>query len=423
MSDLRSALYVDFDNFFSGLLQADPNAALAIAQSPSLWVQRLTRKHVDGGSRRWLQLRCYLNPAGWVMDPSSPGNRLYLSKFRPFFTQAGFQVVDCPALTRNGKNAADIRIVVDVMTALQGTNLLDEFVIASSDSDFTPLLHVIRAEDRRITLIATSDTAVAYEALADRYLSEQDVVDLVNPTLIDVDAEDVEPEDTASHHSEELVAMPAPQPEGLQRRFDELVRDLYERSPDPLNLARISSVIHAQLGPGVKDSNYFGYGSFRNAVRVLQLPHVMFNQHHLWDETRHVPPLATGHQQELPAAIAQFCEVASLPRISRDMWPHVYRLLIDYAATQDFNLTEATRVPRDQALGEGLHLSRQVFTHVVRSCLLHGAPLHEAPVPTAGDVAKAQLSNTLTLADLAGLDYTDSDRAALEAWLHFPDGV
>jgi uncharacterized LabA/DUF88 family protein len=40
----------------------------------------------------------------------------------------------------------------------------DEFVIASADSDFTPLLQRLRAADRRTTLLATFD---AVEALTE----------------------------------------------------------------------------------------------------------------------------------------------------------------------------------------------------------------------------------------------------------------
>jgi uncharacterized LabA/DUF88 family protein len=165
MGETRAALYVDFDNFFSGLISTDPDSAVEVAMNPSRWLPRLTYAHSTEGGRRWLALRCYMNPSGSVANPRVEGERLYFSKFRPYFVQAGFEVVDCPTLAR-GKNAADIRIVIDVMTALQGPARVDEFVLASSDADFTPLLHAVRAHDRLVTMIATGETAAAYEALA-----------------------------------------------------------------------------------------------------------------------------------------------------------------------------------------------------------------------------------------------------------------
>ena len=153
MDQRRSALYIDFDNFFGGLLRSDPQAAVRIAERPQVWIEGLT--HPDGApSRRWLQLRCYLNPGGSVPHPTEPGQRIRFDAFRPYFTQAGIEVVDCPALTKQAKNGADIRIVVDVMAALNQGALFEEFVLASSDSDFTPLLQVLRAADLRTCVIA-----------------------------------------------------------------------------------------------------------------------------------------------------------------------------------------------------------------------------------------------------------------------------
>jgi uncharacterized LabA/DUF88 family protein len=194
VTTIKAALFLDFDNFFSGLMSADPTSALALVTSPSRWLHKLTSSNSDNATRQWLVLRCYMNPAGWLPDPRKPGDRLYFSKFRPFFTQAGVEVVDCPALTKGSKNGADIRMVIDVMTALRANTRYEEFVIASADADFTPLLQVLRADDRRITVMATSSTAPAYEALADRFLDEQDIFDLISkdPAAdVEVEAEEL----------------------------------------------------------------------------------------------------------------------------------------------------------------------------------------------------------------------------------------
>lgn len=82
---------------------------------------------------------------------------------------------------QSAKNGADIRIAVKVMTALRAETRYDEFVLASSDADFTPLLQVLRAHDRRVTVISTGSSTAAYEALADQLLDEQDVIELTQP--------------------------------------------------------------------------------------------------------------------------------------------------------------------------------------------------------------------------------------------------
>ena len=45
LGSIKSALYIDFDNFFGGLLSVDPKAALEVAQNPSVWVERLRSSH------------------------------------------------------------------------------------------------------------------------------------------------------------------------------------------------------------------------------------------------------------------------------------------------------------------------------------------------------------------------------------------
>ena len=118
MGPSRSVLYLDFDNVFSGLLKLDPKLALRFVEEPQIWLDGLAAGSQDESSRRWLVLRCYMNPAGWVPHPNIEGTRLYFSRFRPFFTDAGFEVVDCPRLSHT-KNGADIRLVIDAVEALR----------------------------------------------------------------------------------------------------------------------------------------------------------------------------------------------------------------------------------------------------------------------------------------------------------------
>ncbi|MDR3401567.1 MAG: NYN domain-containing protein, partial [Chthoniobacter sp.] len=150
----RCAIFVDFDNVFTTLWGLDRNAALRFASEPADWLQVLANSCLTGEPRRWLVARCYLNPAGYAPTPGEANDRLYFSRFRPSLVRAGFEVIDCPVVSRGGKNAADIRMVVDALDLLGHRTHFDEFVLASGDSDFTPLLQRLRAEDRRITIIS-----------------------------------------------------------------------------------------------------------------------------------------------------------------------------------------------------------------------------------------------------------------------------
>jgi hypothetical protein len=181
MPPTRSALYLDFDNVFGGLLQLDPRAAIDWADNPGRWLSRLSIAASTDASRRWLVLRCYMNPGGAVANPLEPGSRLYFSQFRRHFTDAGFEIVDCPRLN-NTKNAADIRLVVDALDAIHGPVTYDEFVICSGDSDMTPLLVRLRAADRRTTVMSPSESAaIVLTAVADQVIDGPRLIELVAP--------------------------------------------------------------------------------------------------------------------------------------------------------------------------------------------------------------------------------------------------
>lgn len=133
MQRVRAALYLDFDNVFGGLFRLDPAAAIRFAENPGTWLEALESRQTSGGPRRWLVRRCYLNPAGSVAHPDtdSTGARLYFSRFRPYFTRAGFDVVDCPPA------------------------------------------------DRLTTIVSPADAAEAFTSVADRLVNAQQLLDLI----------------------------------------------------------------------------------------------------------------------------------------------------------------------------------------------------------------------------------------------------
>lgn len=419
-----SALYLDFDNFFGGLVAADPALAMTFVERPAVWLDRLRNTYAGDLERRWLITRCYMNPSGWVPHPLHEGERLYFSQFRPYFTQAGFEVVDCPSLTRSGKNAADIRIVIDVMMALRADTRYEEFVLASSDADFTPLLQVLRASDRRTTVIATGSSAVAYQAVADRHLDAQDIGELLTPeeqatateALVAVEEGAIEPApDAVAASTGPPVAAPSP----AWDSFIALVREAYGAATAPLNLARLSSTLLGKLGPEASASHWFGTGSFVRALQQAELPGAQFSQHFVWDAGRHEPPVAGERRPDVPAEVAKFFQASRLPAIPSDGWPVVFRALEAYAAMHEFNLTESTKWARDHAAAQGHEVPRTAFTYVVLASRGE-APLNAQPPPEAAAIARAVLRSAVQRARLAGFEVTADEEAALASWLQVP---
>jgi hypothetical protein len=158
---ISSALFVDFDNMFLRLKGLpDPSAATMFATQPDRWLEWLEKEmslaHFGDGvtSRRILVRKCYLNPASFGI-------------YRPFFTRAAFEVVDCPQLTKEGKTSTDIHMVMDIMDALHHTSRFDEFILFSADADFTPVLMRVRQYDRRSVVAAVGYSSPAYKSACD----------------------------------------------------------------------------------------------------------------------------------------------------------------------------------------------------------------------------------------------------------------
>lgn len=163
---MKSAIFIDFDNVFSQLRQLQPSAAEQFARHPDVWMDwlkhslELPEPHIEGQRRRLLVRRCYLNP-NWYQA------------YRHAFLRAGFEIVDCPPVTSQGKTSTDIHLVLDAVDLLQQDTHYDEFIVFSADADFTPLLRKLRRHDRRTTVLAIGFPSAAYQASADLLIQER----------------------------------------------------------------------------------------------------------------------------------------------------------------------------------------------------------------------------------------------------------
>ncbi len=428
MSRLRSALFVDFDNVFSGLLDLDPKAGLAFAQDPRDWLDRLATTGIDGDNRSFLVRRCYMNPSGWALQAPTGQERIYFSKFRPYFTRAGFEVIDCPSLTNRHKNAADIRICLDVFESLSRDTRYDEYVIASGDSDFAPLLQRVRASDRRILVIATSQTAIAYESIADQFMDEQQVIDLMlGTTAVE---EGPLSELSAETGLRTRMAVIAPEVEGGPAPTEilrQLVTETLEQSPVAVQLAALGIKARATLGHVVDSTNWFGAGSLGKAITRLAIPGVNIAGHFIWLDQHHEAPESASGQfaSTHPEFLVRLCRVADVPRLDSATWPRVFEQLAAYASEEEFNLTEATRWVRDHLAVEGADVGRGAIGFTIQGATYGGAPLTMVPSPSAVQIATAFLKNAVRRATAVELTLNDDELRQLRDWMYpgIPDTV
>ena len=402
----KSALLIDFDNIFSALWSLDQRTAIKFASEPADWLQILANSYLTEDTRRWLFARCYLNPAGFVSSPRGESERLYFSRFRPGFVRAGFEVVDCPAVARGGKNAADIRIVIDALDLLSHRTHFDEFVIASGDSDFTPLLQRLRAEDRHIAVLSPGFLAAAYSAVADRIIGFDALEGILNADSEQVDT-------PSSHNGAELIGTEAENSAATEaRNFAAFIRGRYEQATGPLNLAALAFET-ARACPTAKQLGWFGKG-FQGAVADLGLPNVRTSQHHIWDDERHQPPsTVTASASPVPDALAELGRQLELPRLAANGWQALFGTLAAYSESHEFRLSEATKWSRDQLAEQGVQIARASIGQVIRGAQIGGAPLNESETPSAEAIGQAFLASLKDRADTLGITIDHSTEEAL----------
>lgn len=269
---MKSALFVDFDNIYSGLRQLDQATADRFAKAPAEWVGWMINalalpEHVTGGpKRRILVRRCYLNPQAY-------------QRFRPYFNLAGFEIIDCPALTTGGKTSTDIHMVLDIIDLLQHEAHYDEFIVLSADADFTPVLRKLRRWDRRTTVLAIGFPSAAYRASADLVIDQDE---FVRGALGTAKSSESPPQKQGSAT-------------GSIAALSELVRGVVARADAPVSLATVAT--QAQERIDGLDASWCGHGSFGALLRASDIAPLKTSAHNggvIYDPARHgVPGLTT----------------------------------------------------------------------------------------------------------------------------------
>lgn len=259
---MKIALFVDFDNVYSGLRRISSEAAELFSRQPLRWLQWLTAGMVsdDGQSlpgerRRVLVRRCYLNPVMY-------------QKYRRSFHEAGFEIVDCPPMTATGKTSTDIHLVLDTMDALMDETHFDEFIVFSADADFSPVLRRLRRHDRRTVVFAAGAMSESYKASADHVIDIQ--------TFLRDALELSSVEDEAEHGDSASTMLELGHGDHLRQRVMECIGRKVLQADGPIPLPSLAQILQREIS-GLREGMWGGSGSFGNMLRQLDVPGVGFD--------------------------------------------------------------------------------------------------------------------------------------------------
>lgn len=171
-----SGIFLDFDNVFSSLFKESKEGAKEFAKNPAGWLrafQGMQGSETEETSHNFVIRRCYMNPSGRLKDSD------YFSKFRQSFVRDGWEVIDTPPLTNQGKTSADTHIVMDVLDSVAQYPHVDEYVIMAADADYTPLVIRLRKHMKTTVVYAATATSVAYQAACDSIIDERSLLEIL----------------------------------------------------------------------------------------------------------------------------------------------------------------------------------------------------------------------------------------------------
>ena len=413
---MKSALFVDFDNVYTQLRQVQPAAAERFARQPIEWIRWLTESleipvgHDPLARRRLLVRRCYLNP-NWYQT------------YRHAFLRAGFEIVDCPPVTSQGKTSTDIHMVLDIVELLAHETRYDEFIVLSADADFTPVLRKLRRYDRRTSVLAIGFPSAAYQASADLLIDERLFIEqalglaaepgdtgaaAALPALGSDSLAGADPMRGAGPHlvpahpavplapSAALPVAPAP-PAAPPRAAtdDELaqiarhIEQAVEQSPQPVAAGQLASRLRQEFAAAL--DNWNGHGTFKPFFRSLGLSRLVWiagSGGRIADPSRHAIDAASvvepdgpavdrdgrwlGFEALLPVA-REVCNLTGAPLLPPSVVRAVLDLLCEDLAQQPYEPTLTARRICEQCLAQrGLEVAMRDVVFILRGMQLNG---------------------------------------------------
>jgi hypothetical protein len=207
--------------------------------------------------------------------------------------EAGVELIDVPPSTSAGKNAADMRLVIDALELNYARQHIDTFVIASGDSDFCPLAYKLRENDKTVIGLAVKQaTSQFFVRACDEFLylptSERSHRQR---------AERSEPKE-----KERSRGRSRSEPREVPAVVREVVASLLSRATGPLNPSLIKETV-VRKAPDF-DERDFGFSTWSKLLEALQKEGLLRLQQLKGRQWYVVPPEAAppgepGHDEEL----------------------------------------------------------------------------------------------------------------------------
>jgi uncharacterized protein (TIGR00288 family) len=134
--ELTLAVFIDFENLALGFTNRNERVN----------IQRILARLLEKG--HIVVKRAYADWKRFAADAAS-------------LHEAAIELIEVPARRMTGKNSADMRLCVDAMDMSYSKAHIDTFVIASGDSDFSPLVSKLRENNKHVIGLGLRDSTSA----------------------------------------------------------------------------------------------------------------------------------------------------------------------------------------------------------------------------------------------------------------------
>jgi uncharacterized protein (TIGR00288 family) len=131
----KIALFIDFENIAIGVTDA---------KYKKFEVELLLERLLEKG--KIVVKRAY---SDWDRFPD----------YKRELHEAAIELIEIPGRKYSGKNSADIRMVVDAMDMAWSKDHIDLFVVASGDSDFSPLVSKLKENDKYVIGVGVKNSS------------------------------------------------------------------------------------------------------------------------------------------------------------------------------------------------------------------------------------------------------------------------
>ncbi|MDL2315922.1 NYN domain-containing protein [Desulfovibrio sp. OttesenSCG-928-A18] len=434
LGEIYSALYVDFDNIYTRLSEQDPALGRTFATCPQRWLRwleghALRMMYGDGVRRRILKRCCYLNPIRY-------------HEFRPFFIRSAFQVVDCPPLTNYGKTSADIHLVMDCMDALSHVTRFDEIIILSGDADFTPLLLRIQEHARRSLVLSVGYTSPAYAAACSwRIREDWFVAQALEEQREEGEERESRPsgerpprqqhvdrEESDSNWRADRAAKGGNinLPVFKRIRLVESIKQLVAESSVPVPLP---SAVHVLQSEQEASPDWYGAGTLRDLLEVLDLAPVVFSQTgqgYVYDPERHESMEGGGGSDDFKRDNPELYDFAlkvhrlvDVPMLGPQQYTLLLKTLLAEVGANGFSRAATIRRMETRCAELNLPLDGAQILFITEALIAGGVNLNKKSVQdlSLDNLRESLVKRVSELCKLLQYEVDDDELDMLEEWL------